>query len=324
MHKLKAALVGLLCLGAVSACTTNTNPGDVKFTTVATLQLAVGTLNDTSGALRSQTSGSALGPGVFLDAIATFRNQLGNSAFLLPGTAELTPTADGPCDFTTGAGCNIGQNSASHALFSYGQQPGENGFIAAAPAWAAPGSGTGFLQDVILDDLPPLGAGGTSYSLTDKVIVNGQQQSYSAAATLNLAPTILAAAGNAVYAPAAGTGGGTFTFAAYPALATEQVVVVLDSVPPDANVLAMAEVCTVGCPNTGLTAVLPPGTLDTNPLTLPHVYTCLVIAADFPWVEAGATNAPAVGIANPTIVGALGNADLSAGATYTGAPCTQT
>ncbi len=56
--------------------------------------------------------------------------------------------------------------------------------------------------------------------------------------------------------------------------------------------------------------MLPPNTLTIG------AYTCFVIAADFPWVEAGVVNSPAVGVQSPVIVGANGNADMSVGAQY--------
>src|SRR5215469_9093018 len=148
MHKFKAAaLVGLLCLWAVVGCSTNTNPGSVKFTTVATLQLAVGEINDTAGILESlEDTGPPGGPQTFLDAIMTFRNQNGNSAYLKPGQAQLTP-GSGSCNFVTGAGCNAG-GQFTGGLFAYGQNPGFNGTVAAAPAWAAPGSSTGYMVDL--------------------------------------------------------------------------------------------------------------------------------------------------------------------------------
>jgi hypothetical protein len=202
-------------------------------------------------------------------------------------------------------------------LFVYGQGAGFNSLRAAAPAWAAPGSDTGYLIDVNgggnPGDLPnpALGeslAGGTAYSLTDSVVVNGQTQTYSAAATLAAVPLVLGT-GSAAYVPTATTGGGTFNFGAYPASATEQVAVVLDSAPPG-NVLAMVK---VNSPTTS--GVLPAGTLAAG------VYTCFVIATDFPWVEAGAVTAPAIGVQTPVIVGANGNADMSVSATF---GCTQT
>jgi hypothetical protein len=307
MYKFRAALVGLLCLTAVVGCTTNNTIANTNFTTHVTDKLAVGTMNDTAGTMQAQSQTSV--PGPYTDVISVFRNQLGNSPFLHPGNATMTP----------GLGTNnIGNTGFGIGLFAYGQNFSLNGLAAAGPAWAAPGSGTGFLIDLFgggpNGDLPPLAAGGTTFTVTDTVQVNGTTNTYSASAALNGTPTILTTPAIAAYAPAAGTGGGTFTFGAYPAGATEQVAVVLAGAAPN-TVLAMAEVCTAGCANTGLTAALPAGTLAAG------AYTCFVIATDFPWVEAGVTNAPAPGNPNPTIVGANGNADMSVGAQYA---CTQT
>jgi len=313
MHKVKAALIGLLCLGIVNGCTTNTNPGNVLFTTKATVQLAVGTLNDTVGFLSAQSGGLG-NPGVYLDAIGTMRNQLGNSAF---GTGGATGTSsgqsaiapvvgEGPCNFTTGANCNVGNPGAFGAaagLYSYGQYPGFNGLEAAPPAWAAPGSGTGVLWDLVGFDLFPKGPDGTKYTLTDTVVVNGQAQTYAASATLDN-PSRLLAAGTASYAANGVTGGGTFTFGAPPANVTEQVAVVLTGF--QGGTVAMAEAVAPGT-----SAVLPAGTL-----THGTVYLCFVIDTDFPWVEAGAVNAPAIGTPTPTIVGTNGNADMSVGAPF--------
>jgi hypothetical protein len=165
------------------------------------------------------------------------------------------------------------------------------------------------LFDLQAGNLPALGAGGTTYTLTDKLFVNSTQLTYTASATLNAVPTILLAPASASYAPAAGTGGGTVTCGAFPAGSTEQVVVFLTG----PFVSAMAE-----CVAPSTTGAIAAGTLAAG------AYTCFVIAADFPWVEAGVTNAPAPGNPNPTIVGANGNADLSAGGTYGPAGCTQT
>lgn len=302
MHKFRAALVGLLCLVAVGGCNTNSTIANTNFTTQVTMELGVGTLSDTAGTMRAQTQTSFAGP--YTDVIAVFRNQLGNSAFLHPGNATLTPGL---------ATNNIGNSAFGIGLFAYGQNFSLNGLPAAAPAWKAPGSGTGILMDIFgggpNGDLPGPVAGGTTFTLSDVVQVNGSTNTYKATATLNASPTTLTTPATASYAPAAGTGGGTFTVGAYPAGATEQVVVVLLGAPPN-GVLAMAEAV-----SPATTASIPAGTLA------PGAYTCFVIAADFGWVEAGVSNAPAPPVVNPPIVGANGNADMSVSAT---AGCTQT
>ena len=212
---------------------------------------------------------------------------------------------EGPCNFTTGANCNVG-GQLGVGLFSYGQQAGVNGLVASAPAWAAPGSASGVLWDLDGFNLFPLGAGGTQYTLVDSVIVNGSAKTYTAAATLKNPPTVLAVS-TLAYAANGTTGGGTFTFGAPPAGVTEQVAVVLTGGVGTSGVLTMAEAV-----SPATTAVLPAGTLTPG-----TPYTCFVMAADFPWVEAGAVNAPTVGTPTPVIVGANGNADLSVSATTT-------
>jgi hypothetical protein len=284
MHKLKAALVGLLCLVGVSACTTNTNPGDTKFTTVATMQLAVGTINDTAsvledGACRSNTLPAChvAPPGHYLNAVSTFRNQAGNSAFINPGVASLVPGA--------GVG-NIG------SLFSYGQGPGVNGTVAQGPSFAAPGTGTGYMIDNLLGpaghhQLPPLPGGVTSYSLSTDVSVNGQLQHYSASATLG-SLALLALVANPAYV-ADGLGGGTLTCVAAPA-GVEQAMMVLNGATISSGIQGVIE-CAAGTTVT----IVPDGTFA------PGAAFAFMIDADYPFVEAGPVNAPATGTATPLI-----------------------
>jgi hypothetical protein len=284
MHKLKAALVGLLCLVAISGCTTNTNPGDVKFTTVATLQLAVGTINDTAsvledGACRANTLPAChvAPPGHYLNAVSTFRNQAGNSAFINPGTATLIP-GNGPS--------NIG------TLFSYGQSPGVNGTVAQGPAFAAPGTGTGYMLDITLGvaghrQLPPIPGGPTTYTLSTDVPVNGGLQHFSASATL-ASGALLALVANPAYV-ADGLGGGTLTCVAAPA-GVEQAMMVLNGATITSGILGVVE-----CPAGATVTVVPDGTFPTGAAS------AFMIDADYPFVEAGPVNAPAVGTATPLI-----------------------
>jgi hypothetical protein len=292
MHKLKAALVGLLCLVGVSACTTNTNPGDVKFTTVATLQLAVGTINDTAGVLESGASRGIVGAGTYLNAVSTFRNQAGNSAFLSPGTATLVPGA--------GPG-NIG------SLFSYGQSPGVNGTVAQGPSFAAPNTGTGYMLDNLLGvaghrQLPPLpGVVPTNYTLATDVSVNGGLQHYSASATL-ASLALLALVANPGYV-ADGLGGGTLTCVAAPA-GVEQAMMVLNGATIATGILGVVE-----CPAGGTVTVVPDGTFT------PGAAFAFMIDADYPFVEAGPVNAPAVGTGTPLITNGAASpqADMAVG-----------
>ena len=292
MHKLRAGLLALLCVGAIAGCKTNTSPGDIKFLPPV-MQLAVGTLNDNFGTL----TGTA---GVYLNAVTTFRNNLGNSAFINPGTGTLT----GP----GGINVNVG------SLFAYGQGPGGNGVQGAPPAYSPPSSAGGYATGFILTGVTPPVAG--AYHVVSPVTVNGVVQPWNASATLPAAFTTLGPDAGATYVRDASLdGGGTFTFAAPPAGVTESVVYVVcltsagaagdpcGGTTPPGTPVASAEVT-----GATLTATLPPGTLFTN-----DTYTCVVLGADYPLVEAGP---PANHQQAPTLTGANGTSDLSASASF--------
>jgi hypothetical protein len=76
MSKVGAGIAWLLCAAAVGGCSTNTSIAGINFSTQATLELAVGTLNDGGGLSRVATGTAA--PGTYLNAVSSFRNQLGN------------------------------------------------------------------------------------------------------------------------------------------------------------------------------------------------------------------------------------------------------
>ena len=318
MHKFRAALVGLLCLVAVGGCTTNNTIANTNFTTVATMQLAVGTINDSAGTLSAQCSGCGTGP--FLDVITTFRNQLGNSAFLHPNNASLTP--DGTASGSFGG------------LFSYGQFPGSNGLPATAPAWAAPGSGTGFDIDFNIGFIPLPISVPRSEAISTTILINGTSKTYSASATLvSLALLGSPAAPISFVSNGAGTGGGTLTIGPIVAGATEQVAVILGPGTPACPALPCSPIVPVETPPTPpaaepnmfevkgatTTIAIPNGTLAVpvpGSGQSPIPYEVFVIDADFGWVEAGATNAPTVGNPAPAITnGVNGQADLSVSGT---------
>jgi len=292
MHKLRIALAMLLCVGALSGCKTNTSAGDVKFLPPV-MQLAVGTLNDNFGTL----TGTA---GVYLNAVTTFRNNLGNSAFITPGSGTLT----GPGAISV----PVGQ------LFAYGQAPGGNGVQGEPPAYTPPSAVGGYATGFILSTVTPPVAG--RYTVVDPVTVNGVVQPWNASASLPAAFTTLGPDGGAAYVRDASLdGGGTFTFAAPPAGVTESVVYVVCLTSAGAagdpcggatgpgTPVASAEVT-----GATLTATLPAGTLFTN-----DTYTCVVLGADYPLVEAGP---PANHQQAPTLTGANGTSDLSASAAF--------
>lgn len=297
MYKLRGLLLGLLCLGVAAGCTTNLNPGNLQFTTQATLQMAVGTVNDGFATLDAVA-------GTYLNVVTTFRNQFGNSAFEVPGASTLTLPG--------------GSTQLLGSLFQYGKGPRNNGVAKAAtgglkPTYTPPNttSGGAYATGYILGAInPATGLFTTSglaplvgaYSLTVAVPVNGITATYTASATLPAGPPALPAESAPSYVATGATGGGTFTITK-PAGVTESLIVVK-------RAATGALVATVETTTT--TATLPAGTL-TPGLT----YTAFVMGADYPLVEAGA---PFDLTPNPTIAGTGGTADLtvSAPAGFTG------
>jgi hypothetical protein len=284
MHKVRAGVLVVLALTFATACTSQLSPGNVLTGQVA-LQLAVGTLNDSAGTLSTINGGP--GAGTYLNAVTSFRNNLGGSAFQSPGKGYLhVPGA---------AAIALG------GLFSYGQP---TFFNSALLACAAPNgvigyytpsnsAGCGYSTGFLYTAAPPTPG---SYALTTIATVNGENQPYGASAALRAAPTVLPAyASVPTYAPAAGTGGGTFTVAP-PAGVTETLVVICSAACNGANEVATAFT------HTG-TAVLPAGTLAAGS------YSAFALGADYPLVESGP---PASTATTPTLAGAAGTADLTA------------
>jgi hypothetical protein len=303
MRTLSAGLIALVGVGVMAGCTTNNTVGNPKFTTHAKMQLAVGTLNDSAGTLTSVA-------GVYLNAVSTFRNQFGNSAFINPGTSALALPGGGSA--TTCGLFSYGQNpSAIIAPFFNSLGPGPIGAFApifgVPPTYSPPnqngiGYALGYLLFLNPGDasngpctlyvLPPAPALG-AYTLSTTVPVNGRNITFSASATLAGSPTVLPAEAPPAYAPAPGTGGGTFTIVK-PAGVTESLIAVVDSD-------TFAELATIETTTT--TAVVPPGTFGTGENCV-----AFVVGADFPLVESGP---PANTAQLPTIVGAGGSADLT-------------
>lgn len=289
MHKLRAGLAILLCVGALAGCTTNTNPGNVKTGQVA-MTLAVGTLNDAAGTLTGTV-------GVFLNAVATFRNIFGASAFLNPGTATLTTPSAGALNV-----CGV---------FSYGQNPvtlagnlSANGKTGAYPAnlvfglpnaFPAPSNGVGFglgilyffQADCAHFQAPPAAATG-SYTLSTTVTANGQNQMYSATANMAALHT-LGAESAPTFTPTGG-GGGTFTIS-QPAGVVESLVVIVGSSGEAATLETFSN-----------SATLAAGTLPSGS------YTAFSIGADYQIVE----NGPPLNISlSPNVAGASGTVDIT-------------
>jgi hypothetical protein len=304
MRKFSAVLIALVGVGVMAGCTTNKTVGNPIFTTHAKLQLAVGTLNDGFGTLTSVA-------GTYLNAVSTFRNQFGASAYVNPGTSTLALPGGGN---TTSCGLfSYGQNpSAMVAPFGNINGPGPMGNF--APIFGLPpafspadtngiGYALGYLLFFTAGDannapcsqyvLPPAATLG-AYTLATSVAVNGTKIPYSATATLGGAPLVLPAEPAPTYVPGApGTGGGTFTIVK-PAGVTESLIAVVDST-------TFAELTTVETTTT--TAVVPNGTIATGESCV-----AFVIGADYPFVESGP---PSNTQQAPALTGAGSTADLT-------------
>ena len=306
MRKLSAGLIALVGVGLMAGCTTNNTVGNPKFTTNAKLQLAVGTLNDAFGALTSV-------PGVYLNAVSTFRNQFGNSAFINPGKPTFALPGGGSA--TVCGLFSYGQNPLTMLAPIFDNDPGTEGPIGEnAPAFGVPPAynpannnavgyyALGYL--VYLDPtctlyvLPPAATPG-DYTLSTTVAVNGRHPSFSATATLGASPTVLPSEVAPVYVSgSAGSGGGTFTIA-QPAGVTESLIIIAsgDNDPDGSNTIVAS------IETSSTTAVVPDGTLA------PGDYKAYVIGADYPLFESGPPNNTAQA---PTLVGAGGTADTTA------------
>lgn len=291
MHKLRAGLLALLCAGAIAGCKTNTSPGDIKFV-APVMQLSMGTLNDNFGTL----TGAA---GVYTNAVTTFRNTLGNSAFISPGSGTLN--VPGGTTVTLGG------------LFAYGQAPGVNGVQGAPPTYSPPSTAGGYATGFILTGITPPVTG--KYLVVDPVTVNGVVQPWNASATLPASFTTLGPEGAAAYvADGSGDGGGTFTFSAPPAGVTEQVVYVVcltsagDPADPCGASGPGTPIASLEVTGATLVGALPAGTLFSG-----DTYTCVVLGADYPLVEAGP---PANTQSAPRLTGANGTSDLTASPSF--------
>ncbi len=299
MRTFGAGIIGLLCLIAIAGCTTNKSIANIT-TPKATLQLAVGTINDSAGTL-------GIG-GTTLNVVSTFRNVLGNSAYQNPGFYMLT-----------GPGGTIVPSNASNPcdqLFSYGDFPGCEGDGSGDALWGMPptynppnpngGYALGFIQT---------GAPATpgNYTLSTTVPVNGQNVAYTASATLPASPVVLPNATGVTGFVTDGNGGGTFTIGnpLRPHVkgkgkgfgivnpVTEYLIFVVNGT---LGTVATVETTTTTATITGTGS---PGNCSPIPCGANSAY---VIDADYPLVESGP---PANTQVKPTITGASGTADIS-------------
>ncbi len=316
MRTFGAGIIGLLCLIAIAGCTTNKSIANIT-TPKATLQLAVGTINDSAGTL-------GLG-GTTLNVVSTFRNVLGNSAYQNPGFYTLT-----------GPGGTIVPSNASNPcdqLFSYGDFPGCEGDSLGEAIWGMPptynppnpngGYALGFIQT----GAP---ATGGNYTLSTSVPVNGQNVHYTASATLPASPLVLPNATGVTSFVSDHNGGGTFTIGnplrprdhgrpgprGVPNPVTEYLIVVsnTDTSGPQPVVNLVATVETTNTTAT-ITGTGSPGACSPIPCTsATSLNQAYVIEADYPLVESGP---PANTQVAPTLTGANGTADISVSGLFT-------
>jgi adhesin HecA-like repeat protein len=232
----------------LSACSTFGTTTTVPVTTTssnATLQLAVGTLNNTSGLLGS--------PGTYLNAVTTFRNSTGTAAYFHPGTAALT----GPGSL----------NASLGELFAYGQPAGANGTLGEPPAFAPQNSIGGYSTGYILTGAPPTGG---TYTVATTVQTNGKNLNFSATATLPNAAAVLPPEPLPTWTTD-GKGGGTFTMT-NPAGVTESLIFVQAG-----NGAYVADV-ELKSPATSVN--VPDGTLGVG-----VTYYVFCLGADYPMIE---------------------------------------
>jgi hypothetical protein len=275
MRSFGAVFAGLYCSIALSGCSTNTSIANITSGAPAKLVMAVGTINDSAGTLGTGA--------VSLNAVTSFRNTLGNSAYENPGQFSLTGPGGSVIASQPGVACD--------QLFSYGLFPGcvttmpLGAPIGGAPPTYNPPNPNGEYSIGFIPSGQAAAAG--MYTVNTTVAVNGTNVKYSATATLPASPTVL---GNepAPTFVSDGAGGGTFTIGT-PAGVTESLIVVeSDPAAPPQTVAATIE-------TKNAAAALPAGTL-----TVGNNYQAFVIGADYGLVEDGP---PANTQAAPTLAG---------------------
>lgn len=307
-----AAAAAALCLVAIAGCTTNTSIANVATSTNDTLEMAVGTINDSADTL-------GIG-GTTLNVVTSFRNTLGNSAYEDPGFFSLT-----------GPGGSIVASNASNAcdqLFGYGLFPGcvldalSEPILGQPPTYNPPDAVGGYSLGFI-----PTGAAAASgaYSLQTIVPINGTQHTYSATATLPSPVTAMANATGVTGFVSDNAGGGTFTIGnpARPRLEhqlvhtrgvtiqapTEYLIVVsvTESISSTPTNVVVATVETTSTTATIAGAGDCSSSLGGSPIPC-GPFNVYVINADYPMVESGPPMSHAM---KPTLTGSAGTADIS-------------
>lgn len=301
MRNFGAGIIAMLCLVAIAGCTTNKSIANVT-TSSNKLQLAVGTINDSAGTL-------GIG-GVSLNVVTTFRNTLGNSAFIHPGFYGLT----GP------GGTIITPNPSNFCdqLFGYGDFPGCEGdvigeaIVGVPPAYTPPSSIGGYSLGFIQTGAP---ATAGAYSVSTTVTVNGQNVNYTGNATLS--PVVMANATGVTGFVSDGKGGGTFTIGNplkaklklhhHGFVAVSEYLILVSN-----SVISSSPLIVAAVETTSTTATIV-GTGDCTSSAGGIPIPCggnsaYVIDADYPLVEDGP---PASHSQTPTLDGPNGSTDIS-------------
>lgn len=237
----------------LSACSTVNTTSTIPVTTTpsnATLQLAVGTLNNSSGLLGT--------PGTYLNAVTTFRNSTGTAAYFHPGSAVL----NGPGLTNAGLG----------ELFAYGQPAGSNGTLGEPPAFAPQNLVGGYSTGYILTGAAPTAG---TYTVSTTVHTNGKTLNFSASATLPNAAPVLPLEPLPTWTTD-GKGGGTFTMT-NPAGVTESLIFVQAG--------NGAYVASVELKSPATSVNVPDGTLGVG-----VTYYVFCLGADYPMIESAPPN----------------------------------
>lgn len=246
-----STLAAALLLASCSAAGTNTSIAPITTSnTDATLQLAVGTLNDQYGLLGT--------PGTYLNVVTSFRNPTGTAAFFHPGTAMLA----GP----GGLSLKLGQ------LFAYGQGAGTNFTLGEPPAFNPQNLVGGYSTGYILTGVAPTPG---QYTVSTTVSVNNKDLPFSATATLPASPTVLPPMPWPTWV-SDGKGGGTFTMTNPPGV-TESLIFI--------QAQNGAYVATMELKSPATSVTVPDGTL-----TAGTTYYVFDIGADYPMIESAPPN----------------------------------
>lgn len=264
------AIASALLTSACGSLHTDTSVAPiVTSNTQAVLQLSVGTLNNNTGLLGT--------PGVYLNAVTSFRNPTGTAAFFHPGTAILT----GP----------NGLNLTLGGLYAYGQAAGTNFTLGEPPAFTPQNLVGGYSTGYIITNSPP--APGT-YTVSTTVTTSGKSLPFSASATLPASPRVLPPEPLPTWT-SNGKGGGTFAMR-NPAGVTESLIFI--------QAQNGAYVAGMELKSPARRVNVPDGTLGAG-----VTYYVFCLGADYPMIEAAPPNSS---VPNPTIAGSAGTADLVA------------